>query len=228
MAVIARGGRHEDEGRVLLEGALGLVVADRGIGLAVAGGALHIAQPDTLKQPDGDVGTPQRVRRHPPPDAGRPAEAVHDRRRVVWARPPAPLVAQQWPRTTSVDGFEDDLLGPCVQDDFGRLVALAQYPQGRLVAGTAKVGDVRAARLGDPQPVERKQAGENVGVTALILGGGQQVGQLVAVQPCLGPGWRCGRRTRAAALPTVTSSCSNQRNQELSVEMRPVQRPACG
>ena len=45
----AGGGGHEDEGRVAVEGVVGLVVGDRGVGLGVAGGALHLAERDALE-----------------------------------------------------------------------------------------------------------------------------------------------------------------------------------
>ncbi|CAN5849877.1 hypothetical protein BH24ACT15_BH24ACT15_31930 [soil metagenome] len=44
-----------------MEGPVGMVIADGGVGIDVAGSALHLAEGDTLEQPDGDVGTSQGV-----------------------------------------------------------------------------------------------------------------------------------------------------------------------
>ncbi|HVM14453.1 MAG TPA: hypothetical protein VM287_09000 [Egibacteraceae bacterium] len=75
-------------------------------------------------------------------------------------------------------------------------------------------------RLGDPQAVEAEQAHQPVAVPALVLAGGQQVGELVAVEPRLRATGPLGSTHPRAGLPTVTSSSSSQRNQELSVAMR--------
>jgi hypothetical protein len=87
--------------------------------------------------------------------------------------------ATAWSTACCVRGFEDRL---------GGFVALAEDPQGRLVARPAEVGDVDVTGFGHAQAVEAEQAHQRVGVTAVVLGGGEQVGELVAVQPRLGAG----------------------------------------
>lgn len=55
----------------------------------------------------GDVGAPQRMRRHTLDDAGRASQATHGSRGVVGLHRPAPLVAQQRSRVPAVDGLDD-------------------------------------------------------------------------------------------------------------------------
>jgi hypothetical protein len=79
----------------------------------------------------------------------------------------------------------DGLVRTRVERELGGLVALADDPQRRLVTGAAEIVDVRAAGFGHTKSVESQQADQRIGVPALSFGGGQQVGQLVAVQPRL-------------------------------------------
>jgi hypothetical protein len=87
----------------------------------------------------------------------------------------APPVEQQRPVSAVADREVDGLVRARVERDLGGLVALADDPQRRLVAGAAEITDVWAARLGDAQAVESEQADQRVGVSALGFGGGQQV-----------------------------------------------------
>ena len=83
----------------------------------------------------------------------------------------------------SLDGVVDGLVGARVEHDVGGAVALADDVQHRLVGRPGEVVDVGGAGFGDPQPVEAEQAHRGVGRAAFVLGGGEQVGELVAVQP---------------------------------------------
>ncbi len=180
---------------------------------------MHVSKRDSLEQPDRDVGPAQGVRRDPLADTYRAGESSQRCRRVVRLHPATPLVAQQRPVTVRLDHAVDRLLRSRVQHHLGRLVALAQDSQGWLVPRSAKVSDVRGAGLRDPQAVEGEQTRKGVDVAAFVFGGGKQVGQLVAVSHGCGLGCRCGRRTRAGGLLTMTSSSSSLRNHELIVEI---------
>jgi hypothetical protein len=103
---------------------------------------------NSLKQSDGDVGTPQRVWRDPFADVSGASQTPKRCCRVVWLHPATPFVAQQrQPVVTTLDDTVDRLLRSRVQHHLGRLVALAQDSQGGLIPRAAEVGDVRTARL---------------------------------------------------------------------------------
>jgi hypothetical protein len=81
------------------------------------------------------------------------------------------------------DGAVDGLVGTRVHHDVARPVALTDDVQRGLVGGAGEVVDVGGTGFGDPQAVQTEQAHGGVGGAAFVLGGGEQVGELVAVQP---------------------------------------------
>lgn len=113
------------------------------------------------------------MRGDPASDASRRSKAANDRCGVVPLHPPLCLVEQQRTVRTAGDGLIDRLTGTRVEHDERGLVALAEHLQGGLVASATQVSDVGPAGLRHAQPVEREQADQSVGVSALVFGGRQ-------------------------------------------------------
>jgi hypothetical protein len=106
---------------------------------------------------------------------------------AAWRYAVVAPVEQQRPVRAAGQRLVDRLVRAWVERDLGGLVAFADDPQGRLVPRATEIAHVRAARLGDAEPVQSEQADQRVAVASFVLSRREEVGQFVAVQPWLRP-----------------------------------------